>query len=278
MRAMELEPGIHQMAIGREPFKGFPPPNAFLVQGMDASVLIDAGYDNPGDHAARMRFIEEAGGPPLSELVITHRHVDHGGGAMAIHRATGVPMACHALEREVIETERFGGEQAIARELQGGERTDLGGLTVEIVFAPGHTHGCLAVYVPERGALFTTDTVMQISTTAIRSEHGSLARYGETLLKFQEIGARVLYPGHGGPAHDPAARLQLLIHHRERREQELLDALAGGASTPPELREKIYVGLPEVRQDIAERQVVTGLAKLMEEGRAKQDGDHYTLI
>ena len=87
-----------------------------------------------------------------------------------------------------------------------------------------------------------------------------------------------LVTGHGGPAHDPAERLRLLIHHRERREQELLDALAGGASTPRELREKIYVGLPEVRQDIAERQVVTGLAKLMEEGRAKQDGDHYTLI
>jgi glyoxylase-like metal-dependent hydrolase (beta-lactamase superfamily II) len=275
---MELEPGIHQLTIGREPFKGFPPPNAFLVAGSEASILIDTGYDDPADHEARLAFLADAGGPPLTEIILTHRHPDHGGGAASLHQATGAPLSCHPLDREALEQNHLKGRAPIANELVGGESRELGGLTLEIIHGPGHTWGCLAIYIPERGALFTTDTVMGISTTVIRPGDGSLREYEQTLHLFQGIGAKVIYPGHGGPIDDPVKRLNQLIEHRLRREEELLAALATGPQTPKQLRETIYQGLPEVRQPLAEAQVTTGLNKLIEDGLAQADDGRYALV
>ncbi len=273
----EMEPGIHRLTIGREPFKGFPPPNAFLVHGSDASVLIDAGWDAPEDHEARIACLQRVSAPPLREIIITHRHPDHGGGALHVHTATGAPMGCHPLEREVIERDRFGGHARISHDLHGGEIRELGGLSLHVLFAPGHTAGCLAVYVPERGELFTTDTVMAVSTTVIRPGEGSLTAYSRTLEMFQALDVRVMYPGHGGPVNDPAARLGLLIEHRKRREEELLAALAKGPQTVPALRQAIYTGLPESRERLAEEQVLTGLNKLIDEGLVRAEDGRYAL-
>ena len=282
---MELEPGIHQLTtgqlttgqlpIGREPFKGFPPPNSYLVFGTDASVLIDAGWSNGADHEARTDYLREAGPPPLTAIIITHRHPDHGGGALALHRSTGAPLASHALEREAIERDRFGGEGRITRELEDGEELDLGGLTLEVVHAPGHTPGCIALFARERGALFTTDTVMGVSTTLIRPGEGSLADYGRTLERLLSLGATTMYAGHGGPIADPASRLQALIGHRQRREAELLDALAERPRKVQELRGAIYAGLPTARERLADMQVVSGLHKLRDEGRVREDGERW---
>ena len=282
---MELEPGIHslttgqlptrQLPIGREPFQGFPPPNSFLVFGTDASVLIDAGWDDAADHEARTAYLRDVGPPPLAAIIITHRHPDHGGGALALHRSTGAPLASHALEREAIERGCFGGEARITRELRDGEELDLGGLTLEVVHTPGHTPGCIALFARERGALFTTDTVMGVSTTLIRPGEGSMADYGRTLERLRSLRAVTMYTGHGGPITDPESRLQALIGHRQRRETELLDALADGPRMVQELREAIYTGLPAARERLADQQVVSGLHRLRDDGRVRADGERW---
>ncbi len=274
---MELEPGIHQMTIGREPFSGFPPPNAFLVVGTESSVLIDAGWEDASDHEARMAFLEETGAPPLAEIIITHHHPDHAGGALAVHRDTGAPMTAHALDRETIERERFHGNATIDAELKAGDTRDLGGLSLEMLFTPGHTRGCMAVYIPERGTLLSTDTVMQVSSTALRPRDGNLADYVRSLEALQGIGAKRMYGGHGGPITEPAARLRELIEHRRQREAELREALAQGPQSVTALREIIYADLPEVRHQLAEAQLTTGLQKLMDEGVARKVGERYAL-
>lgn len=274
---MELEPGIHQMVIGREPFAGFPPPNAYLVVGTDAAVLIDTGWENELDHEARMEFLAAAGGPSLSEILLTHHHPDHAGGALALRQATGAPITTHPLDREKVETERFGGKATVDGELHAGDIRDLGGLSLQVLFTPGHTSGCLSIYIPERRAIMTTDTVMQVSTTALRPHDGNLANYLESLEYLQTIPATTMYPGHGGPIDDPVTRLTQLIEHRKQREQELLDALAGGPQGVKGLRERIYKNLPEIRHSLAEAQLTTGLLKLIDGGIVRKDGELYAL-
>ena len=269
---MEMEQGIRQVTTGREPFPGFPPPNAYLVSGADASILIDAGWDGEADHAERMAAVAEAGAAPLSRVILTHRHADHAGGALRLREAAGVPLACHPLERAVIEGERLGGA-GVDEAVEGGERYDLGGLTAEVLFAPGHTLGCLAVYVPERGALFASDTVMAISTAVVRPEEGDLAQYEATLERLREVGAATIYAGHGPPVRDPARRLASLTEHRLRREEALLSALADGPHTIIELRDAVYGRLSEPRQPLASAQVRSMLAKLSAEGTAVPSDD-----
>jgi glyoxylase-like metal-dependent hydrolase (beta-lactamase superfamily II) len=223
-----------------------------------------------------MTAVADANIPPVAELVITHFHPDHAGGAALFHEATSSPLSCHTLDREVIEKERLQGRAPIAELLSGGETRDLGGLTVDIIHAPGHTPGCLALYIPERGALIATDTVMGMSTTVLRPGEGDLRAYARTLEMFLEIGAKTIYSGHGDPITDPAKRIHQLIDHRLHREQELLAALAQ-PRTIRELREAIYIDLPEVRHPLAEAQVLTGLRKLIDDGAAREDHGRYAL-
>ena len=274
---MELEPGIHQLTFGREPLPGFPPPNAFLVFGSESAVLIDAGWESEDDHRARAAYIREVNAPPISEIIVTHRHPDHAGGALHMHRDAGAPIACHPNDREAIEQERLHGEAAVAREMRDGDRRDLGGISLEAVFTPGHTAGCIALFSPERKALFTSDTVMAVSTTSIAPQDGDLAAYMATLRLLQDVDARIMYAGHGGPVKDPPRRLEALILHREERERAILDALRDGPLTPAELRVRIYKGLPEARERLAERQLVTTLVKLIADGAAAEEGDRYAL-
>jgi len=270
---VEIEPGIHQITVGAEPFAGFPPPNAFLVAGTEHSVLIDCGWDGQADHDERLAAISAAGAPPLTALILTHRHPDHAGGALRLHEATRVPIACHPLDREAIETERLGRQATVAHELGGGERYDLGGLSVEIIFTPGHTVGCIAPWVPERGALFASDTVMAISTTVVRPGEGDIAQYADTLVRMLALNAKTIYTGHGPAVRDPERQLRMLIAHRAEREAELLAALAGGTRGAEELRDIIYGALPDPRLPLALAQVRSMLAKLAAEGFAAEDDD-----
>ena len=277
-RAVELEPGIHQLTFGREPLPGFPPPNAFLVFGSDAAVLIDAGWESEDDHRARAAYIREVNAPPVSEIIITHRHPDHGGGALHMHRETGAPLACHPDDREAIERDRLHGELHIAEDIRHGDRRDLGGLSLEAISAPGHTAGSLALYAPERRALFTSDTVLAVSTTSIGPNDGNLADYMRTLERLQDVDARIMYTGHGGPVKRPRARLDALITHRQERERAVLSALRDGPLTPAELRARIYTRLPESRERLAERQLITTLAKLInDEAVVAEEHDRYAL-
>ena len=94
----------------------------------------------------------------------------------------------------------------------------------------------------------------------------------------KDVDARIMYTGHGGPVKRPKARLNALIKHRHEREQAILNALRDGPLTPPELRVRIYKRLPQSRERLAERQLVTTLAKLIEEQAvAAEENDRYAL-
>ena len=273
---MELEPGVHQLTFGRQTSAGIAAPNAYLVCGTDASVLLDTGWNNEADHQARLAYIREVGAPPLVELVMMHRHPDHAGGALRLHRDTGAPLSCHPLDLDAIEQTQLRGQAEVARLLRGGETTDLGGLSLQVLHAPGHTAGCLAVYIPERGALFTTDTVLGGSTTAI-GDHGDLAQYLHSLDTLRGLGAKTIYPGHGDLVGDPEGYIGALIEHRRRREEQLLGELAQGARTATQIADVLYEGLVPRRRALADAQVRSGLRKLVGEGRVRAVEDGYVL-
>jgi glyoxylase-like metal-dependent hydrolase (beta-lactamase superfamily II) len=274
---MELEPGIHQLTFGREPIPGIPPPNAYLLVGSNASLLIDSGFDEEADHQERMAYLQQAGGPPVEELLLTHRHPDHAGGAALLANATGMSITCHAQERKSIEGDRLAGRAEVFSTFGGGESQNLGGLTVQIIHTPGHTLGSVSLYIPERNALFTADTVIGVTSSIVRPSEGDLGLYVESLQTLQALNARVIYSGHGGPVTDPANRIRMLLEHRLRREEALLEVLAKGPGTVTGLRQVVYTDLPAGREKLAEEQVQSGLNKLVNEGRVAQQGDAYAL-
>jgi glyoxylase-like metal-dependent hydrolase (beta-lactamase superfamily II) len=272
-RVTEVDSGIHQLVSYRDNFAGLPGSNVFYVVGDNGAVFIDTGYDHEGDHGMRVQLWRDTGSPELLQIIAMHRHADHAGGAATLSQATGAPIACHPEDRSSIEEEQLKGRADVSKLFTGGESIDLGNMTIEISHAPGHTPGSLAVFIPERGALFTTDTVLANSTTAI-GDQGDMAEYVRTLGEFQEFDSRVIYPGHGGPITDTSNWLAYLLKHRQEREEQLLTEITGGRNTIEALGTFLYPKLTSPRtQAMGQTQVRTMLRKLASEGKVTQAED-----
>jgi glyoxylase-like metal-dependent hydrolase (beta-lactamase superfamily II) len=121
--------------------------NSYIVRSAaDASrgVIVD-----PGDEADRLLAAAEALGVQIEAILITHCHFDHIGAVAQLARATGAPVYCPEIERGVLADvmswvppgfgpfESYEADHTVA----GGERLNLAGLDVEVIFTPGHSPG-----------------------------------------------------------------------------------------------------------------------------------------
>jgi hydroxyacylglutathione hydrolase len=270
---VEIEEGIHQLAFGRANASGIGCPNAFLVCGRTGAVFLDTGWPEEEDHQRRMAYLSKTGISSPNYIVMLHRHHDHAGGALRLHQDTGARLACHELDRPAIEEELLQGRARVQDLISEGDRLDLGGMTIEFFHAPGHTLGSMAAYIPERRVLFTTDTVLSTSSTAV-GDRGDMSLYMQTLHRLQFLDLGRIFPGHGPVVEDAPQRLRDLIEHRKQREKELLEAIDGGARTVEELVKRLYGDLPLARRRTsAQAQIRSMLRKLQGEGRVATTGN-----
>jgi glyoxylase-like metal-dependent hydrolase (beta-lactamase superfamily II) len=180
--------------------------NCFLVrvQGSDRAVIVD-----PGEEAPRLLQAIEDAGVTLDAILLTHTHFDHVGAVAPVARATGAPVYCPQLEVPVLQDvmafvpwpgfgpyESWDPEHTVA----GGETLELAGLTLDVVFTPGHSPGHVTYAVRDEGALFSGDVLFQDSVGRIDLPGGdgpTLMRSIATLLdRFDD--ESVVYPGHMG--------------------------------------------------------------------------------
>lgn len=180
--------------------------NSYLVrpQGGDRAVLFD-----PGDEADRLLAGIEQLGVGLDAILLTHTHFDHVGAVAPVARATGAPVYCPTLERDVLlDIDRYVPWPGIGpfenhepEELVGGgERVSLAGLDFDVVFTPGHSPGHVTWALADGSALFSGDVLFQGSigrTDLPFGDHQTLLRSIAGLLAAYPDEARV-FPGHMG--------------------------------------------------------------------------------
>jgi glyoxylase-like metal-dependent hydrolase (beta-lactamase superfamily II) len=110
--------------------------------------------------------------------------------------------------------------------------------------------------------------VSTLSSVVIAPPEGDLAVYLESLRRLQGLPTRLLLPAHGPASARPGFILEECLAHRRRREEELVQALGSGPRRVAELAVEIYRGLPAPLMGFAELQILGGLYKLRDEGRA----------
>jgi hydroxyacylglutathione hydrolase len=181
--------------------------NCFIVRepGASRAVIVD-----PGEEAERiLHVVNELGIEQVEAILVTHTHFDHIGAVAPVARATGAPVYCPELERQVLANINdyvpwpdFGPFESYEADhtLQGGEQLELAGLDIEVISTPGHSPGHVTYAIPASNALFSGDVLFQGSVGRVDLPGGDwptlLASIERLIDSFSPESA--VYPGHMG--------------------------------------------------------------------------------
>jgi glyoxylase-like metal-dependent hydrolase (beta-lactamase superfamily II) len=234
-----------------------PNPGPFTLDGTRTYLLGETAVLDPGPSNASHIDAILAAMPRLETILITHRHADHAPAAVPLKEATGARIIA---PRNVLE------DGLVDLRVAGGETLTIDGLAIEVVSTPGHTneHVC---YLTADGDLFTGDTILGAGTTAIFPPDGHMGDYMRSLRVLRERNPRRIFPAHGPVREDAVALIDQYIAHRLEREQQVLEAVAAGATQVKEMRARIYPDLDSRLHPAAEIQLTAHLIKLVEEGQ-----------
>ncbi len=187
---------------------------SFLVEHRGVLTLVDAGTRGEPEKIARS--IRAVGRKPedVQQILITHGHGDHAGGAARLRQLCDATVYCGAGDADVISGRRPY-DMAVAgwgRAMYGwlsryprfevdhvvSERTEVDG-GLEIVPAPGHTRGHVAVWAPDLEALFVGDAVWNLAgfRESWKAFTQDPERNAETLRELAELPSQALFFGHG---------------------------------------------------------------------------------
>ncbi len=278
------EPGLRCLrAPNPGPLTG-PGTNTYLLGKGDIAV-IDPGPDRPAHLRAILGALRT--GEQITHILITHSHRDHSPLARGLAVETGAPVLAFGDSRAgrsahmdaLGEDGRLGGGEGVDesfapdRRLADGESVHVGDETVTALWTPGHfgNHLCYLW----RGAAFSGDHVMDWASTLVSPPDGDLTAFMRSLDRLEAQAPRKLYPGHGAPVTDPAARIGALRAHRLARESAIRNLLAQRPATIAALTAEIYADTPPHLHGAASRNVLAHLIDLHTRGLIEADPGPY---
>ena len=241
----------------------------WLIAGQ-VPTLIDAGTGEP----AHLEALERAlGGARLAQVLVTHSHIDHASGAMAI--AERMP---HVRFLKMPWPEQDVAWRVRWHPLTDGEMVAAGDSALAAVHTPGHSPDHLCFWHQDSRQLFCGDLAWKGSTVVIPSSHGGdVAAYVASLERILQLDPRAMLPAHGSVIDRPVELLREYIDHRALRERQVLAALRSGLTNPDEMVARIYPTLEAALVPVAQESVRAHLVKLEREGRAFHHGERWRL-
>ena len=241
----------------------------WLIAGQ-VPTLIDAGTGEP----AHLEALERAlGGARLAQVLVTHSHIDHASGAMAI--AERMP---HVRFLKMPWPEQDVAWRVRWHPLTDGEMVAAGDSALAAVHTPGHSPDHLCFWHQDSRQLFCGDLAWKGSTVVIPSSHGGdVAAYVASLERILQLDPQAMLPAHGPVIDRPVELLREYIDHRALRERQVLAALRSGLTNPDEMVARIYPTLEAALVPVAQESVRAHLVKLEREGRAFHHGERWRL-
>ena len=212
------------------------PVNCYLVREGDGLTLIDASI--PGSAPAILDAARQLG-MPIRRMVLTHAHGDHIGSIDALRQllpAAELLVSARdarflagdmSLDPDEPQTKLRGAYQAIAarpdRLLSDGDRVG----SLQVVAAPGHTPGQVALFDPRDGTLVAGDAFQTRAGLAVSGSvrwmfpFPAMATWNRPLALASARRLRALEPsrlavGHGEVLEAPGAAMDSVIAEAER--------------------------------------------------------------
>jgi len=163
---------------------------------------------DPGDDIADVLALIQKHNLQIKQIVITHAHIDHVGGAMKLRAATGAPILLNQndytlLKMLDIQAAWIGmpapGKVEIDHSLAEQDKIQAGPLVANVLQTPGHTEGSICLYFPAEKKLIAGDTLFAGSIGRTDLPGGSfdkiISSLHEKVLALPD--ETVVVPGHG---------------------------------------------------------------------------------
>ena len=163
---------------------------------------------DPGDDIDDVLALIRKHNLQVKQIVVTHAHIDHVGGAMKLKAATGAPILLNQNDSALlkmldVQATWIGvadpGKVEIDRSITTGETVSAGSHTAQILHTPGHTEGSICLYFAPEKKLIAGDTLFAGSIGRTDLPGGSMQKImrslHDTVLALPD--ETVVIPGHG---------------------------------------------------------------------------------
>lgn len=279
--------------------------NAYVVESRGQFMLIDAGTGWTTSLRALGRALKAIGVPRdgLDRTILTHRHIDHAGGAKAIQARWGGRVFLHPADLAYSLPEadvtiawsgRHGADPALAERMAAALRDEVhvtypdavepltafafGDLAFDVIHVPGHSQGHVLLHERTRDWLFVGDQVLGVTAPSVWANPGTGASdpfgdYLASLAATAALTAGLVLPGHGLPMTEGLREITLeMLRYQEGFREKVLGAVGPEPSTSWEvlLRLQPAVASSPRRAGSALAEVIAVLLHLARTGRVEQ--------
>lgn len=163
---------------------------------------------DPGDEIENILAILQKHHLRLTQIVVTHGHIDHVGGAVKLKKLTGAPILLNEnddalLQMLDVQASWLGmknpGRVTVDQSPADGDVVHIGKLQASVIHTPGHTQGSICLFLATENKLIAGDTLFQGSIGRTDLPGGSyekiLRSIHQKLLALP--GGTIVIPGHG---------------------------------------------------------------------------------
>ncbi len=179
-----------------------------LYNGKDACIIDPGCYFGNERRTLQEWLLEEKLNPKF--LLNTHCHLDHVFGNKFVHDEYGLTLHIHEKEQVVLQHaaeaglrwnmpfENYRGDLIF---LKAGDKIQIGGHELDILFTPGHSPGSICFYCEAGRFVVSGDVLFKLSVGRADLPGGDydtlMNSIRETLFRLPD--ETIVYPGHGEP-------------------------------------------------------------------------------
>src|SRR5579884_3472320 len=172
-------------------------------EGTREAIVIDPGAD-----IDRILEVVRQHGLKVKQIMVTHGHIDHIGGATKLKQATGAPILMNKndtrqIKMLVMQAAWVGmappPDTTLDGSLEDGDNVSIGAVAGSVLHTPGHTEGSTCLYFPEEKKLIAGDTLFAGSIGRTDLPGGNFEQIMQSLRDrvLQLPDETVVIPGHG---------------------------------------------------------------------------------
>jgi hydroxyacylglutathione hydrolase len=172
-------------------------------EGTREALVID-----PGDDIEDLLVLIRKHNLHVKQIVVTHAHIDHVGGAMKLRAATGASILLNQNDYALLQMldaqaawigVETPGKVEIDQTLKQADLVKAGSLAAEVIDTPGHTEGSICLYFSAEKKLIAGDTLFAGSIGRTDLPGGSFKKIIRSL--HEKVLAlpdeTIVVPGHG---------------------------------------------------------------------------------